>query len=857
MRQTIVFGLLLLLSLGVHANGRRVTFTVNVSRPMDAQPSEFVVAQSLLTQAYGLITTSDVDDALKSGKLNLVATYNTSNGKESFYATRTVSEGYGHWFTKTGLATSKQTSRVICVCFMDGKFYISHDTSGNVAENDHFIVKESFVSKTVTDTITYVFDVTVGGMIASVSSNQQAIAFGRKNYVDSWMVKPQVRINEQDWKQRNYIQTDAGNSITLSAIAPETVKSAKYSWLNAKGKTIRSYKSTADFILSNVTYADGGFYTLKVRMTMEDGTIIVKDYNYFVDVQEHRGEFYDWAAHIVPFSYDFRSEYPELAEPQKVHTFYKRTANGKQAPANQYVGKWWSAFWGDNLNKEVGTDSATVYAAAKRMVDYFDQEFAYLRNKMGWPPDLSARKGYKSIIYIFGSGLTNDNTSPEEQGGYQSATYADGQTWACVWASWYPFSRFRLDADTKWNDGAYQRDAMIHEGIHATFADMPGVKGSSWFHEAGNTWAQSKMAQLKAEEAGNTIEDDNARAGWLDCGPFLAPFMPIECYSGWLQDGTFGGPQAQGVNRYTNDGKQICTWRNILGGTQYGNSFPTILSGFCGTGSVPWIWRYCGYRVLEGIGDSIGEEAMRKVVLQYRSRMAIYDFGYGSKAYRNSASDAFGQAIGPEWEPYYVKCDTWRMTPYAKPILNDNSGWLAPDTLTNPGWSGANFIPIHVDPAAQKAVVEFRPEDTHMEAQLCYRTKDGKAYYSQPVYCGKIELDISDRPANEVIICVVANTDYIYDDNNGEWQRSHHWDYRIRLNEGCMAVADNYQKWFFYERNITDPTFDPTGIDEVESEEWSVKRLNNTQSVYNLQGQRLNNLQKGLNIVNGKKLYIK
>jgi hypothetical protein len=72
-----------------------------------------------------------------------------------------------------------------------------------------------------------------------------------------------------------------------------------------------------------------------------------------------------------------------------------------------------------------------------------------------------------------------------------------------------------------------------------------------------------------------------------------------------------------------------------------------------------------------------------------------------------------------------------------------------------------------------------------------------------------------------------------------------------------MAVADNYQKWFFYERNITDPTFDPTGIDEVESEEWSVKRLNNTQSVYNLQGQRLNNLQKGLNIVNGKKLYIK
>ena len=487
------------------------------------------------------------------------------------------------------------------------------------------------------------------------------------------------------------------------------------------------------------------------------------------------------------------------------------------------------------------------------MVDYFDQEFAYLRNKMGWPPDLSARKGYKSIIYIFGSGLTNDNTSPEEQGGYQSATYADGQTWACVWASWYPFSRFRLDADQKWSDGAWQRDAMVHEGIHATFADMPGVKGSSWFHEAGNTWAQSKMSQLKAEESGNPKEDDNARAGWLDSGPFLAPFMPIECYSGWLQDGSFGGPQAQGVNRYTSDGKQICTWRNILGGTQYGNSFPTILSSFCGMGSVPWIWRYCDYRVLEGIGDSIGEEAMRKVILQYRSRMAIYDFGYGSKAYRNSASDAFGQAIGPEWEPYYIKCDTWRMTPYAKPIMNDNEGWLAPDTLTNPGWSGANFIPIHVDPSAQKAIVEFRPEDTHMEAQLCYRTKSGEAYYSQPVYCGKMELDISDRPANDVIICVVANTDYIYDDTNGDWQRSHHWDYRIRLDEGCMAVADNYQKWFFYERDITDPTFDPTSIKEKTLAPLPIKEGR----IFNLQGQQLNSMQKGLNIINGRKVWVK
>ena len=331
MKQTIVLGLLLLLSSGVLANGRRVTFTVNISRPLDAKPSEFVVAQSLLSQAYGLTTTSDVDHALRAGTLNLIATYNTSNGKESFYATSTVDEGFGHWFNKTGIATSKPANRTVCVCYMDGTFFISHDTNGNVAENDHFIVKESFVSKTVADTITYVFDVNIGGTIMSVTSNQQAIAFGRKNYTDSWMVTPRVKINELDWEQRNYIQADAGNSITLSAITPETVSSAKFAWLNSKGKTIRSYKSSADFTLSDVGQADGGFYTLKARMSMKDGTIIVKDYNYFVDVQEHRGAFYDWAAHTKPFSYDFRSEYPELAEPQKVHTFYKRTANGRQA----------------------------------------------------------------------------------------------------------------------------------------------------------------------------------------------------------------------------------------------------------------------------------------------------------------------------------------------------------------------------------------------------------------------------------------------------------------------------------------------------------------------------------------------
>jgi hypothetical protein len=98
---------------------------------------------------------------------------------------------------------------------------------------------------------------------------------------------------------------------------------------------------------------------------------------------------------------------------------------------------------------------------------------------MGWPPDINARKGYKSFVYVFGSGINRDNASNTEQGGYQSSTTADdGGHWPCVWASYYPVSRFRDDARSRYNDCDYQCEAMVHEGIHALFADMEGVKNS-------------------------------------------------------------------------------------------------------------------------------------------------------------------------------------------------------------------------------------------------------------------------------------------------------------------------------------------------------------------------------------------
>ena len=77
---------------------------------------------------------------------------------------------------------------------------------------------------------------------------------------------------------------------------------------------------------------------------------------------------------------------------------------------------------------------------------------------------------------------------------------------------------------------------------------------------------------------------------------------------------------------YANE-SQICTWRNLLGGVQYSNIFPTFLGMTLGQGSIPWIWRYCESRVLEGMATALGESQMRRLILEYRAKQALVDMG--------------------------------------------------------------------------------------------------------------------------------------------------------------------------------------------------------------------------------------
>lgn len=796
MRSLALTALCALAGLSAQAANSRTTYTVEVQRTLGQDASLCGVYPATLLRTLSN-SSATLSAALSGGGVKLYAVQ--PSGK--LYGTYNNGT-YGYKFSTTGAIVGSVKKVAITSKFDPTSGFSISTVDSMLTVGDTYTVRQALVSTSTADTVVYEFHVTLGDQ-QRVKSDEPAFIH-RTDLTDRWKVLPYAQCNDQAGLNQNWLQVNAGDRVTFGVRPKNEGDKLKLRVLDADGNTLRSY-SNDDFEIAAADVADAGYYTMQVRFTTAEGKISTAKYTYTLDVQTEQGKFYDWKEHTTEFSYFYTDEFPGgFPQPTKSHNILKKDGTA----ANRVDGDWWCAYWGDNLNSEVDGNNKNAFT---NMVEKFDTDFAYIRDVMGWPPDANIQNGWRSYIYTFGSGLANDNSPNTEAGGYQSAAYVDNGSWVCVWASYYPVSRFRDDADQKWSDGSYQREAMIHEGLHAVLASMGGCKEAAWFQESGNTWLQAKMTVMRTGVAGD--------AGFLDGTVFVAPFMPVECYSGWLQDGSFGGPSAEGVNMYKSNGQQVCTWRTTLGGAQYANGFGIFLGEAVGNGAVPWIWRHAKGRVLEGIATGsegvagIGDEATRSLILQYRAKQATFDLGEFAKSYRNVMAGNFGGTIGAEWEPYYINCAPWKMTPYAKPLLNDAEGWLAPDTLTNPGWSGGNQIPIHVE--GNHCEVYFRPEDTQMRAQLCYRTKDGQCYYSQPVLCGKMELnwDETSAPANNVVFCVVANTDYIY---TGESQRKHHYDYRIKLGEGAKAVADPYLRWFLWESTITDDNY-VTAIDGVSS----------------------------------------
>lgn len=474
------------------------------------------------------------------------------------------------------------------------------------------------------------------------------------------------------------------------------------------------------------------------------------------------GDPYIWPAYSPTINYNFKDENPNFPMPTKDRDDCSGVA-GTQSSG------WWTFKWGSRKN------SLVTEAAITPMLKRLNEEFAYFRDVMGWPPDRRVQEGYRSAVYLYGSGLCTDNASNTEKGGWQSSVGG----YPIILASYYPVYCF--DPSCNYNDKEFQTGGMVHEGIHCILASLPGARQAAWFHEGGNTWLQQ---QATAQQTNNY-----SSMGFLNGAALIAPFMPIECYSGWLQDGSFGGPSAEGVNMFEGS-QQICTWRKFLGGTQYGNIFPTFLGEWLGLGSIPWIWKNCTGRILEGMAKQLGEEQVRRLIMEYRARTALLDIKKWSNECRRLLNSNIGQNIGAEWEPYWINCETWKMTPYAK-TTNDGNGLLTPEQRTTPGWSGANQIPLKV--SGNMVSVDFQPIGANMSCQLCYRATDGTPVYSVPVTSGTCSIRLDKAPANNVVIAVICNTDYVY---KGDDTRKAHYDYRLKLGTGVTGTADIYTKWY-------------------------------------------------------------
>jgi len=591
------------------------------------------------------------------------------------------------------------------------------------------------------------------------------------------------KVNSGTLEKKSQLSLHLSDAVLL---APEATlpngdqETAKWSWSGPNGFTA----NTQNVTLENLTANSGGAYT--VTYIRPCGSTTSATYILNVSDSSTKGANYAWSAYSPALNYNFRDEFPQLEAPTKI-------LDDASNVAGTVTSGWWALRYGKNRRSEV------TNTAIDNLLKSMNTNFKYFRDTMGWPPDKRAKNGYYSTIYLYGSGMSTDNADSTALGGWQGSVNYNGEEWPMVLLSYYPIACF--DPKFKYTDADYQTGACVHEGIHSVLADLPGCKNSAWFQEGGNTWLQ---LQATAQQTG-----DYSSVGYLNGGPCLAPFMPIECYSGWLQDDTFGGPSAEGVNMTNSSGAQVCTWRTYLGGMQYANNWPVFLGETMGIGSVPWIWRNCEGRVLEGMGKALGDNQMRRLITEYRAKQAVVDMGKWSSAFRKIMNDYFQTKITSEWTPSWLTPTVWYATPYVE-VTNDGTGLLTPEYRTTPGWSGANQIPLHV--VGDTVSVDFQPIGEHMTCQLCYRTAAGTTYYSEPVYCGECTMALHEKPANGVVFAIITNTDYIYE---GEKTRKAHFDYRLKMGKGCVSPAATKYAWYNYDKTYTDATY--TSIQDVKA----------------------------------------
>jgi hypothetical protein len=484
-----------------------------------------------------------------------------------------------------------------------------------------------------------------------------------------------------------------------------------------------------------------------------------------------QGEAYTWPTYSSELNYNFKDAGITYNKPtQDVNG---ACINKAKSEGGVYHGDYWAFYHGANKNPLV------TEAAITPMLERFDQDFSYITDTLGWPRDSRVRDGFYSAIYLYGSDACTGSNDAEALGGWQS--YIDG--YPAVQASYYPV--YSYDPNCTYNDRVSQQGAMIHEGIHAILTNL-GASHVHWFQEGGNTWLQQEM------EVRRSNATEYSGMGFLNVGNLMAPFVPIESYSGWLLDGSFGGPGAEGVNA----GQGVCNWRNTLGGVQYGNLFPTFLGLWVAEGAVPWIWvnipNRSGKYILESMADAVGGDEVRSIIMEYRAKLAMMDMKKWSNEMRRLLNGQFGRSIACEHAPCAAEPEAWTVTPYV--VTTENNGVLTPEARTTPGWSGANVIPLTVAAGASQVTLSLQNASTSMGLQIAYRATDGTPVYSTPVLGNNsTTLNLSKTPQSNVVFAIVTNTDYEYE---GEVTRTTHHDYRLSLDAGVTGAADPHTRWY-------------------------------------------------------------
>lgn len=486
-------------------------------------------------------------------------------------------------------------------------------------------------------------------------------------------------------------------------------------------------------------------------------------------VMAANGDAYNWPGYRTDLDYDTKTVLGgmELTPPTKFN-------NSCSGVTGKKAGKWWAFYWGKDRDARI-TD-VTIDSILKK----YDTDFEYLYNTMGWAPDAQAQGGQYSAVYYYGSGTCAGGAKTDTTGGWQ--TFVAGYT--AVAASFYPLYSFNTSCP--YRDRVAQMDAMIHEGIHSMTNGYPGAKEAHWFQEAGNTWIQQDMFSHR-----NGIYSG---MGFLNAATLMAPFMPIECYSGWLVDGTFGGPGAQGVT-----GKNQ---RNLLGGAQYSNIFPTFIGTWLGTGAVRWIYGNAYGKtkyLLEtyGLDKGLGDAGVRRLITEFRAKMAMLDMKEWSNELKNLINNNFGGNAYEEqyyWDNGQYR-NSWTMTPYQTTTVSGE--YIIPDEATTPGWSGSNVVPLKVQSGAKQVTVTFYPvgsnsNNTNMNYLLCYRATDGTPVYSEPITGeGSVTLRLDKTPSSTngtpMVFAVIVNTDYKFTGN--EDIRTKHFNYKLKLEEGLSGAG--------------------------------------------------------------------